>query len=174
VLELDVRDLLSDRDAASEMIGTVMGNGDTWSGEMVGLRNDASEFNVAVSAVCNRNADGDTIGMVFSFVDVSDRMRAEEATREAERHRVMLESLGAACHHLGQPATVLLANLGIIQKKLNSGDDIVPKLVQTSIDAVKSLGKILHKLNTVNEYKTMHYLGRGEGTDAEANRILEI
>ena len=95
------------------------------------------------------------------------------AQRENEQHRVMLESLGAACHHLGQPATVLLANLGIIQKKLASGDDVVPKLVDSSIEAVKTLGQILRKLNAVNEYKTTHYLG-DENDEGEQSRILEI
>jgi hypothetical protein len=128
---------------------------------------------VAISAVCNRNSDGEIVGVVFSLADISDRKSAEVAAREIEKHRVMLESLGAACHHLGQPATVLLANLGIIQKKLNSGEDIVPKLVDSSIDAVKTLGKILRKLNAVNEYKTTHYLG-DEDDEGEGSRILEI
>ncbi|MDP6490505.1 MAG: hypothetical protein QGG69_01890, partial [Kiritimatiellia bacterium] len=108
-----------------------------------------------------------------SLADISDRKVAEAAARENEKHRVMLESLGAACHHLGQPATVLLANLGIIQKKLNSGDEVLPKLVDSSIDAVKTLGKILRKLNAVNEYKTTHYLGN-EDNEGEGSRILEI
>ncbi len=173
LLETDVRDFFCDVDKASEMIGTVMGDGEDWTGELLASTRDGVEFDVAVSAVCNRNNDGDIVGVVFSLADISDRKAAEAAQRENEQHRVMLESLGAACHHLGQPATVLLANLGIIQKKLNSGDEVVPKLVDSSIDAVKTLGKILRKLNAVNEYKTTHYLG-DEGTGGEQSRILEI
>jgi PAS domain S-box-containing protein len=173
LLETDVRDLLCDVDKASEMIGTVMGDGEDWTGELLASARDGREFDVAVSAVCNRNNEGDIVGVVFSLADISDRKAAEAAQRENEKHRVMLESLGAACHHLGQPATVLLANLGIIQKKLNSGDEVVPKLVDSSIDAVKTLGKILRKLNAVNEYKTTHYLGDDEN-GGEQSRILEI
>jgi PAS domain S-box-containing protein len=173
LLTTDVRDLLCDVDKASEMMGTVMGDGEDWTGEMRACHRDGGEFDVAISAVCNRNSDGEIVGVVFSLADISDRKSAEVAAREIEKHRVMLESLGAACHHLGQPATVLLANLGIIQKKLNSGEDIVPKLVDSSIDAVKTLGKILRKLNAVNEYKTTHYLG-DEDDEGEGSRILEI
>jgi len=173
LLGMDVRDLLCDVDKSSEMIGTVMGDGEDWTGELLASARDGREFDVAVSAVCNRNSDGDIVGVVFSMADISDRKAAESAQRENEKHRVMLESLGAACHHLGQPATVLLANLGIIQKKLSSGDEVVPKLVDSSIDAVKTLGKILRKLNAVNEYKTTHYLGDDDG-GGEQSRILEI
>ena len=85
----------------------------------------------------------------------------------------MLESLGAACHHLGQPATVLLANLGIIQKRLTSEDDQVCELLKSSLDACRNLGEILHKLNAVTEYRTTRYLGSVD-SDSGEQRILEI
>jgi len=98
-----------------------------------------------------------------------------EVEKERARHNVMLESLGAACHHLGQPATVLLVNLGILQKKLpEEADDFIKELVDSSISAAENLGETLHKLNTVNVYKTTQYLERGEGEDSAENRILEI
>lgn len=170
----DVRDLLSDREAAEEMVETVMSNHETWTAEMKGRRNDTSELDLQVSAACNRNSDGESVGIVFSFVDISDRKRVEEAMKEAERQRVMLESLGAACHHLGQPATVLLANLSIIRKKLDVSDAMVNELVQTSIEAAEALRDVLHKLSSVNKYKTTEYLKRPGGADSPENRILEI
>ncbi|MDD4873006.1 MAG: PAS domain-containing protein, partial [Kiritimatiellae bacterium] len=172
---MDARDLMSDKDVAKQMMNVVMSEQQTWVGEVKAHRNDGGEFDVQVSAACNRNSDGEVVGLVFSFVDISDHKKVEEALREAERQRVMLESLGAACHHLGQPATVLLANLGIMQKKLGDKDDLIIKeLVSTSIDAAETLGDILHKLNTVNEYKTTRYLEGREGPDSDGNRILEI
>lgn len=173
LIETDIRDLLCDMDQSSEMIGTIMGDGEAWNGELRAAARDGREFDVAVSAVCNRNSDGDIVGAVFSLTDISDRKAAEAANRENEKHRVMLESLGAACHYLGQPATVLLANLGILQNKVNTDDESVQKLLDSSIDAVKSLGKTLRKLNAVNEYKTTHYLG-DEANEGEQSRILEI
>jgi PAS domain S-box-containing protein len=154
LLGQDVRVLLGKTDAAAKMIAIVLSDHQTWVGELKAPRPGGGEFDVQISAACNRNTEGEPVGIVFSFVDISDRKRAEQAERDAERTRVMLESLGAACHHLGQPATVLLANLG-------------------SIEAVESLGEILHKLNTVNEYKTTQYLERVEG-ESQENRIIEI
>jgi len=43
--------------------------------------------------------------------------RQREELIEAERQRVMFESIGAACHHLGQPVTVLSTYLQLMQRK---------------------------------------------------------
>ena len=172
---LDIRALMSDRNVADQIVQAVLNEQQTWIGELKARKQGGSEFDVQVSAACNRNSDGEPVGLVFSIVDISDRKRAEVALREAERQRVMLESLGAACHHLGQPATVLLANLGIMQSKLgDSNDALVKELIESSISAADALGNILHKLNAVNEYKTMRYLDGEDGLDSGGNRILEI
>lgn len=172
----DVRELMTDIEAANNMIGHVMGpEHDSWMQDMIGVRRDGSEFDVQVSVACNRNADGEVVGTIFSFVDISDRKRAEEALREAEHRRVMLESLGAACHHLGQPATVLMGNLGIIRKRVDSTDDEIMKdLIKSSITAMESMSRILYKLNTVNVYKTTQYLEKQDTPGSEESRILEI
>jgi hypothetical protein len=86
----------------------------------------------------------------------------------------MLESLGAACHHLGQPATVLLANMSMIQHKLGNNDSSLNEIVQTSLRAAENLGDILHKLNAVNEYKTTKYIEAPDGSDDGERRILDI
>lgn len=170
----DFRVLFSESTVAEELEKSVVQEGQNWSKETKGRRTDGSEFDVQISAVSNKNSDGEIIGIVFSFVDISDRILAEEAKREADRQRVMLESLGAACHHLGQPATVLLANLGIIHKRWQIEDEMVKDLVESSIKAAETLGEILHKLNTVNEYRTTQYLRKTEGSDSPENRILDI
>lgn len=175
VLQSDARTFFADEQRAAEMIDAVISRHENWSGEINGKRADGMQFDVQVSAVCNRNSDGEPVGIVFSFVDIGDRKRAEEAEREAERRRVMLESLGAACHHLGQPATVLLANVGIIQRRINSDDETVNDLIKSSIEAAETLGEILHKLNSVNEYKTMQYLESIDETKpSDTSRILDI
>ena len=175
ILGYDIRGLFKDQDKAAEMLDMLVhSENDSWESEMVAVRENGDIFDVQVSAACNHNTEGEQIGMVFSFVDISDRKRMETAERESERNRVMLESLGAACHHLGQPATVLLANLGIIRKRLDGADEMVEELINSSITAAESLGEILHKLNTFNEYKTTQYLERHDGPDSPENRILDI
>lgn len=169
----DLRTLLADTDAASAMIGSVMSTGQPRSGEMKAVRADGSEFDVQISAARNRNSDGETVGMVLSLVDITDRKKAEAAMKEAERQRVMLESLGAACHHLGQPATVLLGNLDLLASRISTEDPQIRELLESSVQAVQSLSQILHKLNAVTQYRTTPYI---QSLDAEAGgrRILDI
>ena len=166
--------LLADSDAFSDMLDQVLSDYATRTLETRAKKLSGEEFYLQVAAACNRNSDGEPVGVVLSFVDISDQKRAEDAEREADRHRVMFESLGAACHHLGQPATVLQANLGIMRKRLVTDDALVNELVKTSIEASESLGEILHRLNAVNEYKTTQYLDKPDGSDSPMNRILDI
>jgi PAS domain S-box-containing protein len=169
-----LREILSDEAAVVSMVETVMENRETWLAETKGLRKDGSEVEARVSAVCNRNTYGEVVGIVLSLVNITDRIRAEEAEREAEQRRVMLQSLGAACHHLGQPATVLFANLGVIQQRLQDADPELRDLADASVRAITQLGKTLHKLNAVNEYRTTQYLEKSAEDGSEESRILDI
>ncbi|MBN1674559.1 MAG: HAMP domain-containing protein [Kiritimatiellae bacterium] len=104
--------------------------------------------------------------------EFAERLRTEEALRESERRRVMLESLGAATHHLGQPATILLGHLGMMKKEANNTDEKLKKHLDICVDAAKSVANILHKLHAVEEYKTTEYLSK-EGS-SEKDKIIEI
>ncbi len=176
LLGMNLRDLMVDRDAAERMMRELL-QGDTisWVEDMRARRLDASEYFVQISGTRNRNAEGETVGCVFSLVDISDRKRAEDAERELERRRVMLESLGAACHHLGQPATMLLGNLELLKERLPDTDADTQKLVQGSLDAMERLSAVLRRLTAVNEYRTTRYIHGGENqTEDGGERILEI
>lgn len=174
MLGMDVRDLLSEPEASSEMLRVAVLEEQSWSGTARARRRDGTEFHAQVSAAPNRNSFGEPVGIVLSFVDISDRIRAGNVTREAERQRVMLESLGAACHHLRQPATVLMANLGMIRDQVRSDGSQADELLDASIKAAEDLSRILHKLNTVNEYKTTSYLDEQATAGRKESRILEI
>ena len=98
----DIRTLLTDEESSEQMVRTVLSEHQTWSGELIATKKDGAAFDVQISAACNRDTYCEVVGMVLSFADFSDRKRAEEAVRQA-RQRVMLASVGAACHHLGSP-----------------------------------------------------------------------
>ena len=158
---LNVRDLFADPVAADAMVSAVLAAQKTWVGHLRAKRKDGGEFEVQVSAGCNRLSEGDTAGLVLSFIDITDRMRADRAIRESERQRVMLESLGAACHHLGQPATVLMTNLELMHQateRNGHGAESINALVDSSLQAMNRIRRILHRLNSVNEYRTTVYV----------------
>jgi len=92
---------------------------------------------------------------------------------EAERYRVMIESLGAACHHLGQPATVILAYLELMQRKESSPE--IRTMLDDCRDAALSMAEILDKLRNVSAYRTVPYLPKRAGEPSRLDeRILQI
>ncbi len=162
-------------DMVGEMFRVVLEEDRRWTGEVSAEMPSGKMIDLDILATSNRNSDGEKVGIVFSFSDLSDRKRAEAALRESDRQRVMLETLGAACHHLGQPATVLMANLGLLRHKIGSEDPLLSELVDSSMVAIRRLGDTLHKLNCVNEYRTTSYMGEEKDKDASPrSRILEI
>ena len=80
--------------------------------------------------------------------------QAEELV-DAERQRVMLESLGAACHHIAQPASVLRITLDKIKQSLD--DDQLCAQVDQCLQASDGIADVLNKLRSVSEYRTVPY-----------------
>lgn len=98
--------------------------------------------------------------------------KQKEQLVEAEKQRVMIESLGAACHHLGQPTTVITTYLEMI-KRQDLPDEALTML-EGCIDAAKSIGDILTKLQQVSEYRREPYRPSGAGPARPDEYILKI
>ncbi len=175
LLQRRIHDLWTDDAEVQPMIRRVL-KGAAWDGTLKAQRGDGQSVPLQVSAAANHDADEQLAGMVFSFVDVSDRLRAEEMARQAERQRIMLESIGSACHHLGQPATVLLTSLGIMQKHESTINAQMRLLLHQGLESAEKLRTILHRLNQINEYRTVQYLDArpDESTVGDEDRILEL
>ncbi|MFH0907592.1 MAG: hypothetical protein V1929_02365 [bacterium] len=92
---------------------------------------------------------------------------------EAERHRVMIQSVGAACHHIGQPTTVLRAHLHVLKKQASSPKEL--EEIDECAKAVDSIADVLGKLRHISEYRTVpyrtFYAGEKRGEDGA---ILDI
>jgi len=125
------------------------------------VRNDNTEFTAEIAAACNLDIDGTQNGLILSFVDVTDR-------KHAEQQKAMLASLGAACHHFGQPMQSLMFNFEMI--KLDYAGD--PELITACEKAIDQLGDLLRKFNAMSEYRTVPY-GQLPG-DSGGDVILEI
>ena len=110
------------------------------------------------------------------ILQTEDRIRTIELQAkillEHERQRVVLESLGAACHHLGQPATVLNTSLQILDKQNLSPD--MREMVTYCTQSAHDITDILLKLQKISEYKTEPYLKSTEPQDSSKDRILKI
>jgi PAS domain S-box-containing protein len=171
MLRQSIRTCFRDDHLADAMMQTVL-SGKNWTGELAVVRSDGAVNGVQVSAAGNRDTDDELAGIVLSFLDISDKKRADQAELQAERQRVMVESLGAACHHLGQPATILLASLELMTRMTDPDRAVAQELLQSSLEAAESLRKMLHELNGMTEYRTTPYMESHQtGASGEA-RIL--
>jgi PAS domain S-box-containing protein len=70
-------------ESALEVIEALRDRGG-WVGELVAMKKDGSLFDVQVSSTIVAHETGRPICMMASFVDISERKRAEEALRERE------------------------------------------------------------------------------------------
>ena len=92
---------------------------------------------------------------------------------EAERQRVMIESLGAVRHHLGQPITVIKAYLEFMDRKETSPE--WRRMIEECLHAADAVADILQRLRRVVAYQTELYLpGRSAPPTGGAERILKI
>ena len=105
-----------------------------------------------------------------------ERVRTTEARQtsvlEAERRRVMVESLGAICHHLGQPATMIGAGLYMMRKQAASPE--LRALIDECQQSFEVLTKIHDRLHAITQYRTETYLTAEASRTTSGARILEV
>jgi PAS domain S-box-containing protein len=175
MIDRHVRDLWITPSDADAVVKAIIEEQREWHGELIGAARNGRAFHVQVAAACNRDADEHLTGMVLSFADITDRKRAEEAQRNAAHQQAMITSLATACHHIGQPATVLLGGLGMLRELLSKQDNHEAlKILDPGLEAAQQLGEILHKLNRVSIYKTVNYLESCVNMDAPNNKLLDL
>jgi len=174
IIQTDLIRLWQNDSHAGEMVRAVLADLVSWRGEMIAVRADGTSFESEVSATPNFDSEGDLVGMVLSVEDITNRKRAEEGIRLAEQHRAMLASLGAACHHLGQPATVLLANLEMLKMDKIKDSEVFTEIVGLSCEAAERIAEILHKMKEVEEFRTTRYISTTGDVDLPTNRILDL
>jgi len=77
----------SDSDAAEAMVQHVMQSGETIAQEVAMRRTSGDDIFAQVSATCNRNEDGNALGIVLSFADITEqrRLRGELEQRFADQ-----------------------------------------------------------------------------------------
>ena len=113
-------------------------------------------------AAGNSNSDGDLIGAVLSFTDMTDRLRVAKAEQTIERNRVMMASLGSICHHLGQPSTVLLNCMELLQRMDDGEKEQRKELLDLSLSAAESMSRLLRELNDLRTYRSEAYLAQSQ------------
>ena len=83
----------------------------------------------------------------------------------AERHRAMVQSLGAACHHIGQPATILRMRLNLIKQVAGSDNERVE--IEECEKDLRLILIVLDKIRGINEFRTEPYVNDEDCNDCE-------
>jgi len=141
--------------------------GEGWSGEQRVFACDQSGW-LMVSAVPDVNEENELCGMVLSIRDTAERRRAELAEQQAERNRVMMESLASACHALGQPATVLLTSIEILKMEADEDEQMRREMLELCYGAVIQLRELLLRMNAKRLYVAGPLEDRAATKDAAA------
>ncbi len=84
---------------------------------------------------------------------------------QAERQRVMIESLGAACHHISQPMTSVMGNLGLLQESLGPHDADTRDKISDILEWAEEVRSLLRQLQTLSEYRSTPYLSNSHILD---------
>ncbi len=77
---------------------------------------------------------------------------------QAERQRVMMESVGAACHHFSQPLTTMLCHLQLLARGEGFEDSDKKVMLQECLKAAEIMKVIMNRFQEVREYRTRPYL----------------
>ncbi len=85
--------LLMNEADGQEIVSSLTGEHFMTSGIAVALRHDGDPFRVNIRAACNRDSDGNVVGAVLSFSDLTERDRVQSAERDAIRFRDTLQRL---------------------------------------------------------------------------------
>ena len=72
-------------DIAKEVALAMLEKG-AWEGEVVGRGKDGTEIHLQVASSVVRDDKGNPVGTISSFVDITERKKAEEALRQSEEH----------------------------------------------------------------------------------------
>ena len=94
-------------------------------------------------------------------------LRLKIAETQAERAKVVIESLAGFCHALGQPATVLMSSMELL--KMEGLDDATKRqVVDMCYDAAVEIKSLLAEMKQRREYVAEAYLA---GNDNAGNMI---
>jgi len=108
------------------------------------------------------------------LLNVTERLELHETVRnqeerliQAERQRVMIESIGAACHHFSQPVTSLLGRLEILIARKPPLDEQDMKLLEQCVESTRKMEDLLRRFQKVTEYRTVPYTDKVKIVDIE-------
>ena len=100
--------------------------------------------------------------------DITDRVKAEQALREAERVKVFTETAGAAAHEINPHLMVIMGMLQMLLED-TAADDPQRKDFEELLSAAERITGIVQKMQTAHRYVTKPYLKGRDIADFDAS-----
>jgi len=123
-------------------VATALLKGDPWIGELSGKRADGSLFDAQVSASAILNDCGEVIGLMASFVDVTERNRMERLLHVSLREKELL--LQEVHHRVNNNMQIINSLLHIQASRVSN--DVARALLRQSQDRIRSMALVHEKL----------------------------
>ncbi len=96
-------------------------------------------------------------GTVVILNDITEQKKVEEAQREQERLKGVLEMSGAVCHEVNQPLMAILGYSELVKMSIAEDDPLSEKITKI-IQQIDRLSIITQKLQSITRYETKKYL----------------
>ncbi len=150
------------------------------------ISKDGTEYPIADNGAPIRNVQGDTIGVVLVFRDVTEKRQAEEqlartvhdlkqtvaelrlanqkileqqkSVIEEERLKVLLQMAGATAHELNQPLMALLGHIDLMEMNEDNPQKLAHYMVEIKC-AGERISDIVKKIQTLRHDETKPYIG---------------
>jgi PAS domain S-box-containing protein len=119
-------------------------------------RADGSSF----SAECRSYPmlrDGEIVGTVVNFTDITERKEKEAQLRQAQKMEVVGQLTGGIAHDFNNLLTVILANLGLLGDEIGSdaGAKLQP-LIDDAFSAAQDGAALTHRLLAFSRKQSLH------------------
>jgi PAS domain S-box-containing protein len=161
-------------DKAREVVTALHREGG-WIGELVGKRKDGSTFEVETAATLVTDKNGEPIRMMASFIDVTNRKRAEQEREQElmrrEKLHGALEMAGAACHEFNQPLQVISGYADLLLRD-RRGSGLGCDELERIKAASDRMMEISRKIQQITRYETREYVGGATIIDIDKSSCL--
>ena len=111
---------------------------------------------VSISGSTYKDKQNRVMGSVISLQDITERKKAEEAVKQEEKLKGVLEMAGAVCHELSQPAMIIDGYIAILLMSIEKDSPLFEKIDKIRVQ-VERIAELTQKLMNITKYETREY-----------------